>query len=101
MILPSISVIVLLICTLFPLTTHAVSFVGKSNSATAKIVTLRLSNKSNQPMDLTTEDKVVTLSASGREYKLRVPEGTKIYGADKTVKETVTRDLEEVICIFR
>ena len=46
------------------------------------------------------EDKAITL-APNAEYALNVPEGTRVFGTDKEVRVTVTRDLAGTTCSFR
>lgn len=98
-----VSATVLAACTFAPVASHAFPLFGKSDSAQAKVkmVKLTLKNKSAAPMDVMIEDKPVTLAANGGEYQLNAPEGTKVYGADKTVKVTVTRDIAGTVCSFR
>lgn len=99
-----VSATVLAACTFAPIASHAFPLFGKSdNTAQAKVkmVKLTLKNKSAAPMEVLIEDKPVTLAANGGEYALNAPEGTKVYGADKTVKVTVTRDIAGTVCSFR
>jgi len=103
MIRRSVSTIVLAACTFAPLASHASSLFGRNTNAVAnvKMVKMTLKNNSAQPMEVFIEDKPVTLAANGGEYKLNAPEGTKVYGADKSVKVTVTRNLQGAVCSFR
>lgn len=98
-----VSATILAACTFAPIASHAFPLFGKSDSAQAKVkmVKLTLKNKSAAPMDILIEDKPVTLAANGGEYALNAPEGTKVYGADKTLKVTVTRDIAGTVCSFR
>lgn len=98
-----VSATVLAACTFAPVASHAFPLFGKSDSAQAKVkmVKLTLKNKSAAPMDVMIEDKPVTLAANGGEYVLNAPEGTKVYGTDKSVKVTVTRDIAGTVCSFR
>ncbi|HEY9137579.1 MAG TPA: hypothetical protein VIM67_04845 [Terriglobus sp.] len=98
-----VSATVLAACTFAPVASHAFPLFGKSDSAQAKVkmVKLTLKNKSAAPMEIIIEDKPITLAANGGEYLLNAPEGTKVYGADKTVKVTVTRDIAGTVCSFR
>ncbi|MEG9432394.1 hypothetical protein [Terriglobus sp. ADX1] len=103
MIRRTVSAIVLAACTFAPVASHAFPLFGKSDTAQAKVkmVKMTLKNKSAAPMDVLIDDKTITLAANGGEYALNAPEGTKVYGTDKTVKVTVTRDLAGTVCSFR
>ncbi len=103
MIRHTVSAIVLAACTFAPIASHAFPLFGKNDTAQAKVKTVKLTlkNKSAAPMEVFIEDKSVTLAANGGEYALNAPEGTKVYGADKSVKVTVTRDLAGTVCSFR
>ena len=98
-----IVVAVILSATTFaPLASHA-SWLGKDNVATApkgKVVKMTLKNRTATPMDLLIEDQPITIAANG-EYELKAAEGTHVYGADKSVKVLVTRDLNGTTCSFR
>jgi len=98
-----VSATVLAACTFAPIASHAFPLFGKSDTAQAKVkmVKLTLKNKSAAAMDIMIEDKPVTLAANGGEYQLNAPEGTKIYGTDKSLKVTVTRDIAGTVCSFR
>jgi hypothetical protein len=102
MIRRSVTAIVLAAATFAPIASHAFPLFGTNvNAATkGKVVKMTLKNKTNAPMELMIEDKPVTIAANG-EYELRAPEGTHVYGADKSVKVLVTRDLDGTTCSFR
>lgn len=87
---------------LVPATSHAALFGGKSATSTTKVknVKMTLKNRTSAPMDLMVEDKPITIAANA-EYALNVPEGTRVFGADKEVRVTVTRELAGTICSFR
>ncbi len=103
MIRRTVSAIVLAACTFAPVASHAFPLFGKSDTAQTKVkmIKLTLKNKTASPMEVTIEYKPVTLAANGGEYQLSAPEGTKVYGSDKTVKVTVTRDIAGTVCSFR
>jgi hypothetical protein len=102
MIRRTVSAIVLAAATFAPVASHAFPFFGKSDTAQVKVkmIKMTLKNKTNAPMDVLIEDKPVTIAANG-EYALSAPEGTHVYGTDKTVKVLVTRDLNGTTCSFR
>jgi hypothetical protein len=78
-----------------PVASHAFPFFANVNAATqpkAKMVKVTLKNETNAPMQVLIEDKPVTIAANG-EYALNAPEGTHVYGTDKSVKLVVTRDV--------
>ncbi len=87
---------------LIPATSHAALFGSNTSSAMPKVknVKMTLKNRSDAPMELMIEDKPITL-APNAEYALNVPEGTRVFGADKQVRVTVTRDLAGTTCSFR
>lgn len=87
---------------LIPVTSHAALFHSAPSSPTAKVknVKMTLKNRTAAPMDLMIEDKAITI-APNAEYALNVPEGTRVFGADKEVRVTVTRDLAGTTCSFR
>src|ERR1700712_1072343 len=87
---------------LVPATSHAAFFHSGSTASTPKVKTVKmtLKNRSAAPMDLMIEDKAITL-APNAEYALNVPEGTRVFGADKEVRVTVTRELAGTTCSFR
>ncbi len=93
--------LVLTAATLTPTASHAALF---GHSATTpdkgKMVKVILKNRTAAPMDLLVEDKPITIAANG-EYELKAVEGTHVYGSDKSVKLTVTRDLNGTTCSFR
>ncbi len=97
------SAVILAVATLAPFASHA-SLFGKDNGATTapkgKIVKVTLKNRTAAPMDLMIEDQPITIAANG-EYELKATEGTHVYGADKSVKVLVTRDLNGTTCSFR
>ncbi len=103
MIRRTVSALVLVACTFAPVASHAFPLFGKSETAQAKVkmVKMTLKNRSAAPMEIIIDDKPVTLAANGGEYHLNAPEGTKVYGTDKSVKVTVTRDLAGSTCSFR
>ncbi len=93
--------LVLAASTLAPTASHAALFGHSSNTPDrGKMVKVTLKNRTSAPMDLLVEDKPITLAANG-EYELKAAEGTHVYGADKSVKLTVTRDLNGTTCSFR
>ncbi len=98
----SVSALVLAAATFAPIASHAFPIFGTNNAAAAKVkmVKMTLKNKTSQSMDLMIDDKPVTIAANG-EYQLKAAEGTKVYGADKTLKVTVTKDLDGTTCSFR
>ena len=87
---------------LVPATSQAALFGGRSATSTPKVknVKMTLKNRTSTPMDLMVEDKPITI-APNAEYALNVPEGTRVFGADKEVRVTVTRDLAGTTCSFR
>jgi hypothetical protein len=64
------------------------------------MVKMTLKNRTTAPMDILIEDKPVTIAANG-EYELKAAEGTRVFGMDKVVKVTVSRDLDGTTCSFR
>ena len=88
--------------TLIPAVSHAALFHNANATSTPKVKTVKmtLKNRTSAPMDLMIEDKAVTL-APNAEYALNVPEGTRVFGTDKEVRVTVTRDLAGTTCSFR
>ncbi len=92
----TVTTIVLASAIFAPVASHAFPFFANTNASTqpkgAKMVKVTLKNETNQPMQVLIEDKPVTIAANG-EYALNAPEGTHVYGADKTVKLVVTRDV--------
>lgn len=103
MIRRSVTAIVLAAATFAPIASHAFPLFGKAETAQGKVkmVKLTLKNKTTAPMEVTIDEKPVTLAANGGEYQLNAAEGTKVYGADKSIKVTVTRDLAGTTCSFR
>lgn len=93
-----------LAATLFAPAVSQASLFRSSNTTTAavkvKMVKMTLKNRTAEPMELIVEDKPITIAANG-EYDLKAPEGTHVYGTDKSVKVLVTRDLEGTTCSFR
>ena len=88
---------------LTPAISHASLFHSAGNTPSntkIKTVKMTLKNRSAAPMDLMIEDKAITL-APNAEYALNVPEGTRVFGADKEVRVTVTRQLDGTTCSFR
>ena len=87
---------------LIPATSHASLFGSNTSASTPKVknVKMTLKNRTSAPMDLMIEDKSITI-APNAEYALNVPEGTRVFGADKEVRVTVTRDLAGTTCSFR
>jgi hypothetical protein len=87
---------------LVPAISHAAFFHSGAASTSSKVrnVKMTLKNRTSAPMDLMIEDKPITL-APNAEYALNVPEGTRVFGADKEVRVTVTRDLAGTTCSFR
>ena len=87
---------------LAPVTSHAAFSRSSNATSTAKVknVKMTLKNRTAAPMDLMIEDKPITI-APNAEYALNVPEGTRVFGADKEVRVTVTRDLAGTTCSFR
>ena len=87
--------------TLTPAVSHAAFFHSGSGASSAKVKTIKmtLKNRTSAPMDLMVEDKPITI-APNAEYALNVPEGTRVFGADKEVRVTVTRDLAGTTCSF-
>ncbi len=71
-----------------------------SNTAKVKNVKMTLKNRTSAPMNLMIEDKPITI-APNAEYALNVPEGTRVFGEDKEVRVTVTRELAGTTCSFR
>ena len=102
MIRRSVSALVLAAATFAPVASHAFPFFGNNNGTVAKVKTVKmtLKNRTSAPMNLMIEEKPVTIAANG-EYELKVPEGTRVFGEDKSVKVTVTRDLDGTTCSFR
>ena len=89
--------------TLFvPATSHAALFHSSSATSSSKVknVKMTLKNRTAAPMELMIEDKPITI-APNAEYALNVPEGTRVFGADKEVRVTVTRELAGTTCSFR
>ena len=86
----------------FPAAAHAGLFHSGSTASSAKVknVKMTLKNRTAAPMDLMIEDKAITI-APNAEYALNVPEGTRVFGPDKEVRVTVTRDLAGTTCSFR
>ena len=93
--------LVLTAATFAPTASQAALF-GHSatTSDKGKMVKVTLKNRTSAPMDLMVEDKPITIAANG-EYELKAVEGTHVYGADKSVKLMVTRDLNGTTCSFR
>ena len=87
---------------LVPVAAHAAFFHSGAAATIAKVknVKMTLKNRTSIPMDLMIEDKPITI-APNAEYALNVPEGTRVFGADKEVRVTVTRDLAGTTCSFR
>ena len=99
----TVAALVIAATTFAPFASHASMFGKSSTSATetkGKMVKMTLKNRTSAPMDLLVEDKPITIAANG-EYELKAAEGTHVYGADKTVKVLVTRDLNGTTCSFR
>ncbi len=104
MIRSTVAALVIAATTFAPFASHA-SLFGKGSTpsiteAKGKMVKLTLKNRTSAPMDLLIEDKPITIAANG-EYELKATEGTHVYGADKSVKVLVTRDLNGTTCSFR
>ena len=87
---------------LIPAISHAALFGIGSTASSSKVknVKMTLKNRTSAPMDLMIEDKAITI-APNAEYALNVPEGTRIIGADKEVRVTVTRELAGTTCSFK
>jgi hypothetical protein len=102
MIRRTVSALVLAAATFAPVASHAFPFFGTNNGAQAKVkmVKMTLKNRTAAPMEVLIEDKPVTIAANG-EYALNAPEGTHVYGMDKSIKVLVTRDLNGTTCSFR
>ena len=102
MIRRSVIALALAAATFAPVASHAFPFFAKGETAQAKVkmVKMTLKNSTNAPMEVLIEDKPVTIAANGQ-YALTAPEGTHIYGTDKVVKVTVTRDLDGSTASFR
>ncbi len=97
------STLILAVGIVAPTVSHAALIGGHSGSSSTtkiKMVRITLRNRTAAPMNLMIEDKPVTIAANG-EYELKAPEGTHVYGEDKSVKLLVTRDLEGTACSFR
>ena len=95
-------------CTLAPLSSHALSILGRNNNDTAsavpkgKMIKLTLRNKSTAEMTLLVNDKAIILPANGGEYKLAAVEGTDIYdAAHTTVQLHVSREMNGNTVSFR
>ena len=98
----TLSALVLATATFAPVISHASLFHSSTtaSSSKGKMVKMTLKNHTTAPMQLMIEDQPVTIAANG-EYALSAPEGTHIYGEDKSVKMIVTRDLNGTTCTFR
>lgn len=103
MIRRTVATFVLAASTFAPIASHAFPLFSKTEAGQGKVkmVKMTLKNKTTSPMDVMIDDKTVTLAANGGEYQLSAAEGTKVYGADKSVKVTVSRDLAGTTCSFR
>ncbi len=100
----SVSALVLAAAMFAPITSSAASLFGATTTTTStpkvKMVKMTLKNRTSEPMQLMIEDKPVTIAANG-EYELKAAEGTRVFGADKVVKVTVTRELDGTTASFR
>jgi hypothetical protein len=98
----TVSALVLAAATFAPIASVAASPAGTTTTSNVKVkmVKMTLKNRTSEPMDLMIEDKPVTIAANG-EYELKAAEGTKVYGTDKAIKVTVTRELDGTTCSFR
>ena len=101
MIRHTMSALVLAAATLAPLPSHASFFKHDTAAETkGKMVKVVLKNRTSNPMELVIDDKPLTLAADS-EYQLKAVEGTHVYGADKSVKVVLTRELDGTTCSFR
>jgi hypothetical protein len=98
----TVSALVLAAATFAPIASPAAALFGHGNGSYAKtkMVKMNLKNATSTPMEILIEDKPVTIAANGV-YALEAPEGTRVFGTDKVVKVTVTRDLDGTTASFR
>jgi hypothetical protein len=99
----NITALVLAACTLAPLASYAAtSEDNNANIAQAKgpMVHVTLKNRSNLTQNLLIQGRPVSLAAND-EYKVEVPAGTQILGADNTVKLTVVKEYNNAVASFR
>ncbi len=109
MIRRSITALALAACIVAPVASFAAtSSADKSSSdnttnvapAKGSMVKVTLKNRSNLTQNLIIQGRPVSLAAN-EEYKVEVPAGTQILGADNTVKLTIVKEYNGAEASFR
>ncbi len=105
MIRPSVTAVILFAATLAPVASYAFPVNGAGNTPAtapvkAKMVKLTLKNTSSAPMELTINDKTMTLAANSSST-ISAPAGSQVLGTDKSVKIVISDEMAGGTVSFR